>query len=162
MLGQIVGLSQETIGLLTLLITVVGSGFAAYVGLKQRQLEAQLELARLAAAEAKAEAEKQGRKSRGRLRELDKKQDAQTKVLSETQNQIEKLEKNTNGMQERLLKEAAERGQREGHSKGAAEGVEKAKELAKEVAIEAVKQVVPQQVVVMNQADQPVPTVETK
>lgn len=152
------------ISLLSLITTTIGGGVIAWLAYKQSQvalgqkkIEADLELARL-------EAAKRNRRTLKNVKSLNAKQDAQTEILTGTKTTIEKLEKQTNGMQERLLKEAESRA----HAEGKAAGVIHGKEMAEEVAAKVAKEVIantshspapPQQVEVVNQTPVPVEVV---
>lgn len=137
---------QMVVGGLTLLVTTLGAAWALYIGYRQKQSDNKLEEVKVNAAIAAKEAKRQGTRVNRRVKKLCSDTEQQTLTINETKQHVAKLEQNTNGMQERLLKEAAERAHREGHAKGTAEGTEKAKEVVKEVVKEVASQIQPVQV----------------
>ena len=114
---------QMVVGVATLLVTTAGAGWSLYIGFRQKKIEADLELARIAAETAKAEAAKQGRRLNRKARKLTEETEKQTEIIT-------KLEKNTNGMQAQILAEARERALREGHAQGTAAVEALAKQVA--------------------------------
>lgn len=147
--------ANDWIPTITLALTTLGGMFALWIGLRQKAIEAKLEIARLEAEKVA----KQGRRTSRRVRQVIQKTDEQTAIIQDTKIHVEKVEKNTNGMQAQLLQATAEQAKREGHEEGKAAAKEAIKEVVKEVAKEIIPQLpqAPQQVTVMNNADQPMP-----
>lgn len=101
---------QIIVGFLTLAMTGLGAAWALYIGYRTKAIE-------LAAKQA---ATRDRRKSH-RLKKLCRDTEAQTKQITETQQTVTQLEKNTNGNLERLLKEATEKAYLQGKSDAAKE-----------------------------------------
>jgi hypothetical protein len=149
--------------LLGLITTTIGGCVLAYMAYKQRKIEADLELARLEAVKAA----KNSRRTNRNVKSLSAKTDAQTEILTGTQQDVVKLKEQTNGMQERLLKEAASRAHAEGKAEGVVHGKEIAEDVAKNVAAALAANAPqspppPQQVEVVNQNPLPVDVVQHK
>lgn len=131
--------------LLSLITTTIGGIMIAYiaykqsgVALKQKEMDAKLELAkieakkasenaeiaRLEAEQTRVEARKRGAKQSRRVQALVHKTDDQTRILEDTKQHVAKLETQTNGMNERLIREVERTSMQAGIEKGKAEVLE--------------------------------------
>lgn len=126
-------MNAETISLCTFITTTLGGVLIAWIAYKQRQADKQAEIrAKEIAADlevAKLAAAKQGKRTRHiarRAKQIEAKTD-------DTLRQVEAVKKQTNGMQEQLLKEVESRARQEGIAHGSATAIkEAAKEAVKE------------------------------
>ncbi len=123
---------NQLMALASLVTTTLGGVLIAYIALRQRGIDAKLEIARL-------EAAKRDRRRGRQIKKLATETEVQTDIIKEVRTQ-------TNGMR----KEAEERAHRDGKAAGVSEAAEVAKAVAVEVAKTVAKEIVPQPVMIAN------------